>query len=112
MAKGPYGGGWRKGGESKKARFRPEDRQAGAGRRLKPAELATVAAEMELAVSPNRYRQESDLDKAKRLAAHQKAVAAKAKLLPLDISTGEPATSAVPKYRWLTHKLPKARRRK
>jgi len=67
---------------------------------------------MGLAVSPNRYRRESDLDKAKRLAAHQEAVAAKAKLPPFDISTGEATTTAVPKYRWLTHKLPKARRRK
>lgn len=57
------------------------DREAGAGRRLSPAELATAATDMGLAISP--YRQEATLARARRIAAYQAAAKREAKLQPL-----------------------------
>jgi hypothetical protein len=108
---GPYAGGWNRLAEGRKAHVQPEDRAAGSGRRLDPAELAKTAAEMGLAVSPNRYRPETALDRAKRAAAYQAAAKAEAKLKPLD-PYGEEGTK-VPKYIWKKRRrVAKPRRRK
>jgi hypothetical protein len=77
----PFGGGWRKDRSFDTPRHQDDARSAGAGRRLMPAELAKVAAEMELPVSNRHYEAETTQDN-RRAYAYQGGVAAEATARP------------------------------
>ena len=101
---GPYGGGWRKDGQFRKTQFRLKDSSsANAGRRLTPAELAEIAAEMGLPVSANRYQPETAPDRVKRVTAYEAAMKVEAEI--------RPKGSRVPESMW-NKPLPKPRKRK
>ena len=68
---GPHNGGWDKHKQGRKARFPLNQYKATEGRRLMGAALAKAAAEMELPVSDNRYRQETEFSRHKRVSAYQ-----------------------------------------
>jgi hypothetical protein len=84
---------------------------SGAGRRLSAMELARVAAEMGLAISPNRLRPETGLDRARRAAAYQAAAKAEAKLQPL-AANGEALATVRARARWRRRKALKPRKQK
>jgi|SRR5215467_1177912 len=81
---GPYGGGWHKHFQGNRA-YHPTTTPTATtkGRRLSQSDVNKIAAEMGLPVSADRYRLETESEKAKRAEAHRDAMKREAEIKPV-----------------------------